>query len=160
MYTLRLPSVRLYIVDATSLISPIQRQIRNISFVPITLKIHPSMMNLGPVTSQMISKDAFEDNGAVFGSPSLFHPSLNPGPKLDILNRKSIQIVATSLSKFADKAPSTVSLFEGVSRQVLKTTTESVYRPQKSLPRPSGGSHTRVSRSQCPQSCGSSYTDP
>lgn len=130
IYTLRMPGVRLYIVNATSLISPIQRQVRNISFVPVTLKMHPTMMKLSPTTSRMISKDALEENGAVFGTPHLFHPSLNPGPQLDILNRKSAQIVASLLSKFAEKGPSTISLFDWVSRQVLAATTESVYGPQ------------------------------
>lgn len=78
----------------------------------------------------MISKDALEDNGALFGTPQLFHPGLNPGPQLDVLNRKSVQVVASSLSKFAQKGPSTISLFDWVSRQVLAATTESVYGPQ------------------------------
>lgn len=129
IYTLRMPGVRLYIVNATSLISPIQRQ-RNVSFIPVTLKMHPAMMKLSPATSRMISKDALEEDGAVFGTPHLFHPSLNPGPQLDILNRKSVQIVASLLSKFAGKGPSTISLFDWVSRQVLAATTESVYGPQ------------------------------
>jgi hypothetical protein len=88
------------------------------------------MMNLSPATSRKISKDALEDNGAIFGTPHLFHPSLNPGPQLDILNRKSVQIVASLLSKFAEKGPSTISLADWVGRQVLAATTESVYGPQ------------------------------
>lgn len=78
----------------------------------------------------MITKDAVEDNYALFGPAHLFHPSLNPGPKLDILNRKSVQIVASSLSKFAQKGPSTISLFDWVSSQVMAATTESIYGPQ------------------------------
>ncbi|KAI7778676.1 hypothetical protein LA080_001911 [Diaporthe eres] len=72
IYTLRIPGVRLYIVNATSLIPPIQRQVRSISFVPITLKMHSTMMNLSPATSRMISQDALEDNGALFGTPHIF----------------------------------------------------------------------------------------
>lgn len=130
IYTLRIPGVRLYIVNATSLIPPIQRQVRNISFVPVMLRMYPTLMNLSPATNQMISKDALEDTGALFGTPHLFHPSLNPGPQLDILNRKSVQIVASSLSKFAAEGASTVLLSDWVSRQVLAATTESVYGPQ------------------------------
>ncbi|POS75528.1 hypothetical protein DHEL01_v206074 [Diaporthe helianthi] len=129
IYTLRLPGVRLYIVNATSLIPLIQRQVRSISFVPVTLKMHSTLMNLSSSTSQKISRDAYEDNGAVFGTPHLFHPSLSPGPQLDILNRKSVQIVASSLSKFAEKGAATISLFDWVSGQVLSATTESVYGP-------------------------------
>lgn len=78
----------------------------------------------------MISKDALKDNGALFGTPHLFHPSLDPGPQLDILNRTSVKIVASSLSNFAEKGPSTISLFDWISRQVMAATTESVYGPQ------------------------------
>lgn len=130
IYTLRLPGTWLYIVNDTSLISPIQRQVRKISFVPITLKMHSGLMNLGHATSQLISKDALDDDGALFGTPHLFHPTLNPGKQLDILNRKSVQIVASSLDKFAEKGSSKISLFDWVSQQILAATTGSVYGAQ------------------------------
>lgn len=92
--------------------------------------MHSTLMNLSPATDQMLSKDGLEDNGALFGSPHLFHPALNPGARLDILNRKSVQIVASSLDKFAKSGSSSISLFEWASRQVMVATTESVYGPQ------------------------------
>ncbi|KUI67723.1 Cholesterol 7-alpha-monooxygenase [Cytospora mali] len=103
---------------------------QSISFVPVTVRMHSTLMKLSPPTNQMISKDALENNGAVFGTPKVFHPTLSPGPQLNTLNRKSVQVIAASLSKFATSGSSMINLFEWVSLQVLAATTESVYGPQ------------------------------
>lgn len=92
--------------------------------------MYSTLMNLSPATNKMMSKDALEDDGALFGAPKIFHPSLNPGPRLDTLNRKSVQIIAGSLSKFAAGGSSTINMFEWVSSQMLAATTESIYGPQ------------------------------
>lgn len=92
--------------------------------------MNSTLMNLSQATNQMICKDAMEDNGVLFGAAKLFHPFLNPGPQLDILNRKSVKIIADSLSKIAANGSTTINMFEWVSNQLLEATTESVYGPQ------------------------------
>lgn len=87
-------------------------------------------MNLSQTTDQMISKDAMEDNGILFGAAKVFHPFLNPGTQLDTLNRKSVKIIADSLSKIAARGSTTINMFEWVSNLLLTATTEGVYGPQ------------------------------
>ncbi|CAN8102048.1 unnamed protein product [Discula destructiva] len=81
----------------------------------------------------IISKDPIEDHGFVMGVPKANHPTLSPGDKLDALNRKTLQIIATSLGDFAIKHTShpsaKVSMYAWISEHIMAATTEGVYGP-------------------------------
>lgn len=133
IYTLRFPGIRLYIVNSTSLIQPVQRQVRTISFSPILVQMAKTIMAVSQEAYDIISKDPIEDHGFVMGVPKANHPTLSPGPKLDALNRKSVQIIAESLGGFAAKhanAPAKVRMYEWVSEHIMTATTEGIYGPK------------------------------
>lgn len=133
MYTLRLPGIRIYIVNSTSLIQPVQRQVRTVSFSPILVQMAKTIMAVSQEAYDIISKDPIEDYGFVLGVPKANHPTLSPGPKLDALNRKTVQIIAMSLGDFAAKhtaqAHVKVSMYAWVSEHIMSATTEGVYGP-------------------------------
>lgn len=134
MYTLRLPGIRIYVVNSTALIQPVQRHVRNISFSPILVQMAKTIMAVSQEAYDIISKDPIEDYGFVLGVPKANHPTLSPGPKLDALNRKTVQIIAASLRDFAVKhtsqVPVKVSMYAWVSDHIMTATTEGVYGPK------------------------------
>lgn len=131
MYTLRLPFVRLYVVNSPRLVQIVQRQVRTISFAPILVRMASTVMAVSPDAARIVSENHLSDHGFVHGITHAIRPALSPGPKLDALNRKAAQTIATSLDKAAgDKTASRVNLVELVYHHVVMATTEGVYGPQ------------------------------
>lgn len=66
-----------------------------------------------------------------FSYPILFdkaiHPAVTPGPKLDAMNRLSVQKVAETVEILASQTPRTLGLFEWVKKEITLATTEAVY---------------------------------
>lgn len=131
MYTLRLPFMRLYVVNSTSLVQKVQRQTRKLSFTPILAQMTASVTGVTAASDQISNVDPLGDHGFVHGLTQKIRAGVNPGPKLDALNRKSVQLIATSLAKFGKQQKTfKVNMKDWVYHEVMMATTGGVYGPR------------------------------
>lgn len=130
MYTLRLPGIRLYILNSTALIQPLQQEIINISFEPILIKVAAGIMGFSKTGLDIVSKDVPNEHNFLQASGVTNNLTLAPGPRLHALNSRAVRIITQSLNHLAvTKAPLQVSLHEWISGQVIKTASEAMYGP-------------------------------
>jgi len=131
IYTLRIPGQRIYVINSLSLIPPLQRQIRTISFAPIEAQAAATVMGVGPAGNAIIGSDKmFEQDSYLSTFVPSTHPALSPGPGLDALNGVAIQRISDSLANLNNNNPTTVELFSWVRSELFMATTESIYGPK------------------------------
>ncbi|KAF1996687.1 cytochrome P450 [Amniculicola lignicola CBS 123094] len=132
VYTLRIPFMRLYIINSTELIPAVQRQIRILDFAPLEAKAAMNVMGASPEGRKILVRDVEGVGG--FGYPILFdkaiHPAVTPGPMLDAMNRLSVLKVAETVELLAAQAPKTLKLFDWIKKEITHATTEAVYGPK------------------------------
>ncbi|KAK8062701.1 cytochrome P450 [Apiospora hydei] len=126
IYTLRLPGSRLYIVNDTSLIPVLQRQVRTLSISPIMVRIFSHFMGVSRPALDIMGRDPVEDHGFVHEITLETVKGLAPGLNLDDLNSKAVSILNASL----EHAPSRVKIFQWASHEIMMATTSAVYGPQ------------------------------
>lgn len=135
IYTLRLPWIRLYIVQSTALIPAVQKQVRTISFVPVMVRMAKTIMGGSKSALKIISHDPLNDsgNGHIPGLVKVIHATLLPGTKLDALNRRSVQFVTASMAALASdiqvNGPAKINMCQWISQQVMIATTQGIYGP-------------------------------
>ncbi|KAK7959361.1 cytochrome P450 [Apiospora aurea] len=96
IYTLRLPGSRLYVVNDTSLIPVLQRQVRTLSISPIIVRIFSHFMGVSRSALDTMDRDPVEDHGFVHQITLETTKGLAPGPNLDDLNSKAIMMATTT----------------------------------------------------------------
>ncbi|RYP60717.1 hypothetical protein DL770_009940 [Monosporascus sp. CRB-9-2] len=90
-----------------------------------------SVMAVSKSALDVISRDSLDEQGFVMQTPKAIHPSLSPGPKLDALNKKAVQILTESLERFASTdEPSVVKMNEWIRYEVMMATTEGIFGPR------------------------------
>ncbi|GAP82419.1 putative cytochrome P450 oxidoreductase [Rosellinia necatrix] len=128
IYTLRLPGSRLYIINDTSLIPIVQRQVRTLSISPIMVRIFSHFMGVSKQALDIMGSDPLEHHGFVHQITLETGKGLSPGPNLDELNANAVQILNASLGNLcAKEAPTTVKLFDWASHEIMVATTNAVY---------------------------------
>ncbi|KAJ8113401.1 hypothetical protein ONZ43_g5164 [Nemania bipapillata] len=130
IYTLRLPFVRFYVVNSSSLITSIQSQFRTLSFTAIEANIAANLIGVSKSTQAIIAHNVTSDEGYLMSFPKYVHSALSAGPGLDAMNRRSIQVISDSLSASAKQEAITVGLFHWVRHELLMASTEGVYGPR------------------------------
>ncbi|KAK7994273.1 cytochrome P450 oxidoreductase [Apiospora marii] len=131
IYTLRLPGMRMYVVNSRPLITAIQGQFRTLSFTAIEAAIAANVIGVEKATNDIIGSNLGRDSGYLMRFPKYVHHALSAGPGLDAMNRKSIQVLADSLDKWATSStPATVPMFEWVRHELLLASTDAVYGPK------------------------------
>ncbi|KAI1742991.1 cytochrome P450 [Xylaria scruposa] len=131
IHTLRLPGVRLYIVNSTSLIPAVHRKSRHISFGPVIVWMASTLMGVSDVGLEVASQDPFDDHGFAIGTAKTIHPTLAPGEMLDQLNRASIQVIAASLDLLRSKgSDAQVAMYKWVCQEAMIATTQGIYGPR------------------------------
>ncbi|KAI2469102.1 cytochrome P450 [Annulohypoxylon bovei var. microspora] len=130
IYTLRLPGSRLYVINAPPLLTSAQSQIRTLSFTAIQSDIAANIIGVNKATNEIIGRGVTSHGSYLTSFPKYIHPTLSTGPGLDDMNRRSIQVVAKSLDKWAGKGITTVKMFQWVRHELLLATTEGVYGPK------------------------------
>lgn len=107
---------------------------RTISFAPVMVRMAATIMGGSKSAVEIIGRDPLDDQGHIPGMVRVIHETLLPGAKLDALNRRSVQLVTTSMDSLASslvaKGHATLNMYHWISRQVLMATTESIYGPQ------------------------------
>jgi hypothetical protein len=124
--------MRLYIINSTELIPIAQRHYRILDFAPMEAKVAINVMGASPDGKKVLVKnvDGVEDFSYAILFDKAIHPAVTPGPKLDAMNRLSVQKVAEALDTLASQAPTTLRLFEWVKKEITFATTEAVYGPK------------------------------
>ncbi|KAF2009717.1 cytochrome P450 [Aaosphaeria arxii CBS 175.79] len=104
--------MRLYIINSTELIPAVQRQVRILDFAPLEAKAAMNVMGASPKAREILVKEV--EGVGKFSYPILFdkaiHPTVTPGPKLDDINRLSVQKVAEIIETLASQAPRALKL--------------------------------------------------
>jgi hypothetical protein len=88
------------------------------------------LIGVSKATSAIIGRDVTSDNGYLMSFPKYVHSALSPGPSLDAMNRRSIQVITNSLNKRAQAGTTTVNMFQWVRHELLLASTEGVYGPR------------------------------
>ncbi|KAI1842896.1 hypothetical protein JX266_010914 [Neoarthrinium moseri] len=126
IYTLRLPGSRLYVINDTGLIPVLQRQIRTLSISPIIVRIFSHFMGISEPALDIMGRDPIEDPGFVHQMTIGTTKGLAPGPNLDDLNAKAVNILNASL----EHTPTRVKMFQWASHEIMMATTNAVYGPR------------------------------
>ncbi|KAH7304100.1 cytochrome P450 [Stachybotrys elegans] len=137
IYTLRMPGARLYVVNDTSLIAPIQSQPKTLSFAAVEARIAANLIGVNDATNKIIGSNLMSDDGYLLQYPKYVHSSLAAGPGLDAMNRKAMQVFTESLAKWTAQGDTPIKLFEWVRHELFVASSESVYGPKNPFRDPS-----------------------
>ncbi|KAI5917892.1 cytochrome P450 [Camillea tinctor] len=130
IYTLRMPWMRIYIINSTPLITTVQSQFKALSFAAIEASIAANVIGVNKATNDIIGSDVNKEGSYLMSFPKYVHSALSAGPGLDAMNRRSIQVITQSLDRCAQGGPRTIRMFEWVRHELLLATTEGVYGPK------------------------------
>lgn len=84
-----------------------------------------------------MSQDPINAHGFVHQITTETSKALKPGPNLDDLNTKAVQILNRSIEELASKQrPTTVNLFAWASQEIILATTNAVYGTQNPFKSP------------------------
>ncbi|KAF2684607.1 cytochrome P450 [Lentithecium fluviatile CBS 122367] len=132
IYTLRIPFMRLYIINSTELIPIAQKQVRILDFAPMEAQCAINVMGAGPDGKKILirDRDGVKDYSYAILFSKAIHPAVTPGPSLDAMNRLAVQKVSQALGKLSSQASKPLGLFEWVREDITLATTDSVYGPK------------------------------
>ncbi|KAK4171531.1 putative 25-hydroxycholesterol 7-alpha-hydroxylase [Triangularia setosa] len=133
IYTLRLPGIRLYIVNSTHLIPVVQRQWRILLFPPVSARASEVAMGGSKEALDIIREDMVTDTGFMHAFIKATHPALSSGSALDELNGDAMKVLTASLDKVVDQGSKKASMFDWIRHELLMATTDSVYGPHNPL---------------------------
>jgi hypothetical protein len=116
------------VINDTALIPVLQRQVRTLSISPILVMVFSHLMGIGGKALEIMGKDPVDNHGFVHQMTGGTSKGLSPGPNLDDLNAKAVQILNKSLEALcAKKATTTVDMFSWSSEEIMLATTNAVY---------------------------------
>ncbi|OTA90007.1 hypothetical protein M434DRAFT_78621 [Hypoxylon sp. CO27-5] len=127
IYTLRMPGSRIYVINSTSLITSVQSQFRVLSFTAIEANLAANVFGISKATNEIIGRNVTSDGSYLMSFPKYIHSALSAGPGLDVMNRRSIQVISESLDRWAKEGTTTIKLFEWVRHELLLASTDGVY---------------------------------
>ncbi|KAI9155613.1 25-hydroxycholesterol 7-alpha-hydroxylase [Paramyrothecium foliicola] len=129
IYTLRLPFARIYVVNATELIAPLQKHWRHVSFAVIAADAGGAVgMSKGAL--EVMHRDITSEEGFTLSWPRYIMPAMSPGEDLDLLNRRAIEVFATKTEELRDQGHQKISLWHWTRRAMVDSTTEAVWGPE------------------------------
>ncbi|KAK3291993.1 cytochrome P450 [Chaetomium fimeti] len=129
IYTLRLPFQRMYIVNATQLIPVLQKQWRVISFASIAADAG-NVVGMSKEAVEVMKRDLTSEHGFSPSWPKYIMPSMAPGPDLDAINRRAIEVYVAEMAKLRGTDTATkVGLWEWSRRMMVTSTSEAVWGP-------------------------------
>lgn len=131
IYTLRLPGVRLYVINSLSLIPAVQRQYKKLAFPPLGANAAMSVGGISKIANDILQTNVNGEEGDWGYSMTFYkmvHTPLSPGPMLDAMNRIMAQKIAASIDGITQQR--SVQLFDFIKREIAIATTASVSGPQ------------------------------
>ena len=138
IYTLRLPGLRVYVVNSTNLIPVVQRQWRTLLFPPVTVRAAETAMGVSKAGLDIMRDDMVTESGFMHGFIKAVHPALSSGTaSLDELTGNALQVLSESLDSIVQQGPPRrVNMFEWIRHELLMATTDGVYGPHNPLREP------------------------
>jgi hypothetical protein len=133
IYTLRLPGIRLYIVNSAHLIPLVQKQWRTLIFPPVSAQAAKTAMGASKHALDIVCEDMKTEEGFVPKLSRTIYPTLSSGDALGDLSRKATAVILRTMDRFAIQGPTTVNLNEFVNEQIFYATTDSIYGPQNPM---------------------------
>ncbi|KAL4973067.1 cytochrome P450 [Aspergillus desertorum] len=126
VYTLRLPGVRLYVVNSAPLISAVQHHPRTLSFSPILALTAANLIGASKPGVAVLSDDA--ENGFIKRFHDFNHAKLGPGLGLDSLRARFWSLASSSLAHgSAYSRPRSVRMYEWVAQEVMINAADALY---------------------------------
>ncbi|ORY06674.1 cytochrome P450 [Clohesyomyces aquaticus] len=132
VHTLRLPWIRIYVLNELSLITAAQKQHHILSFGPIMGQAIGKIAGTSDATNKAIIKDALTDDGFLLGFNKAIHHTMAPGPSLDMLTRRAASTFLDLIDELKNSTTRTykVSLSAWMRSTILRGTTDAVYGPR------------------------------
>lgn len=94
-------------------------------------------MGISGKALEVMSRDPIENHGFVHQMTVETSKSLSPGPNLDDLNTKAVQILDRSMEALCvSRKTTTVDLFAWSSQEIMLATTNAVYGPKNPFNNP------------------------
>ena len=129
--TLRLPQLRLYIVNTTSLVQAVQRQSSVLAMPPLEAKAMIQVLNLTK-PAQAAIMDNIDGRQGDWGFMFMFYKTIHPplaaaGQSLDSMNQVSIRKVEDLLNSYGNDNPHMQGLFALVKEHITLATSDAVY---------------------------------
>ncbi|KAK4212719.1 cholesterol 7-alpha-monooxygenase [Rhypophila decipiens] len=129
IYTLRLPFMRIYVVNSTDLIPPLHKQWLNVSFASITVPVG-NTIGFSEDGMKLLKHGIGTEKGFTESWPRHVLPSISPGPDLDAINRKAIQVFADEMAKLRTQGSQLVPLRSWSRKAMVAATSEAIWGEQ------------------------------
>jgi len=108
----------------------LQKQWRVISFASIAADAGATV-GMSKEALEVMRRDLTSEHGFSTSWPKYIMPAMAPGPDLDAINRRAIEIYTNEMAQLrAQGAPRTVGLWEWSRRMMVSSTSEAVWGPQ------------------------------
>ncbi|KAI0854944.1 cytochrome P450 oxidoreductase [Xylaria cubensis] len=128
IYTLRLPGLRLYIVNNNQLISLIERQTKTISFAPIESQATAMVLGTSMSTNKIMARDPGSRKNHFAAFRRTIRPVLSRGPILDGMLRRSFDTMASSIGiHLSLRLGQKVKLVEWTGHEIAQAGTNAEY---------------------------------
>ncbi|KAK7961875.1 uncharacterized protein PG986_002700 [Apiospora aurea] len=128
IYTLRLPGLRIYVVNDRALISTIERNTTSLSFAPIEAQAAAAVLGTSKVTNNITAHDPGSDQNHFAVFRKAMRPILAPGPHLDIMFQRSFQTMSLSLdARLTSAEPAKVNLLTWIRHEITLAGTNAEY---------------------------------
>ncbi|KAJ4285933.1 hypothetical protein N0V88_008208 [Collariella sp. IMI 366227] len=136
IYTLRLPFQRMYVVNETSLIPPLQKHWRTVSFAAIAADAGTTV-GMSKSAVEVMHRDLNFEHGFSTSWPKYIMSVMAPGKDLDAINRRSIEVFNAEMERLRREGyPIRIGLWEWTRKMILSATTEAVWGPENPYRKP------------------------
>ncbi|KAK0713606.1 cytochrome P450 [Lasiosphaeria miniovina] len=129
IYTLRLPFIRMHVVNATEPVPTLQKQWRTVSFDAFAAD-SGFIFGMSKKANELMHHDMTSDNGFMLSALKYILPSVSPGPDLDDINRRAIQILANETDKVRARGSMRAGLQKWTRDIMVLCTSDAVWGPQ------------------------------
>jgi hypothetical protein len=93
-------------------------------------KSGPAVLGMSQAGADILHKDMKSDTNVIVSAMPIMNRVLAPGPSLDSMNRRAVEVLASSMTGLRARGASTIKFWEWAHHEILMATTESVYGPQ------------------------------
>lgn len=129
IYTLRLPLMHMYIVNATELIPSLQKHWRTVSFAAIAAGAG-HLVGISKESVKVMHDNLTSEDGFSLSWPKYVMSAMSPGKDLDDMNRAAIGVFSDQTEILRRSGTVRVGLWQWTRQTMVTATTEAVWGPQ------------------------------
>ncbi|KAI0451597.1 cytochrome P450 [Xylaria acuta] len=134
IYTLRLPFLRMYIVNDIDLIPIVQKQWRTISFAVFSANAG-KQVGMSKSAIKIMKEDLTHEKGFSVSWPKYIAPSVAPGKDLDTINQQAIEGFATEMERLRAEGTIRVGLWQWSRHTMVVSTSNAIWGSQNPFQR-------------------------